>query len=148
LLVGLFLQGFRIWSTYKHTIRPEIILACYIMQPYLQCYKFQTACLPCWNIICEFHSGLCVCVCVCKFATFNLTYIDPCIIAQFLQKTPTRCNSVDATLYQNFIILYLNEAQHLSGYTPRIIRRLKLHKQPLVLHNIVEGCPTCSCWTL
>jgi hypothetical protein len=39
----------------------------------------------------------------------------------------------DATLYQN-IILYLYEAQHISGDTPPIIRSLKLHKQPLVLH--------------
>jgi len=35
----------------------------------------------------------------------------------------------------------LNEAQHVSGDTPPIIRSLKLHKQPLVLHtwNVV-GC--------
>jgi hypothetical protein len=35
---------------------------------------------------------------------------------------------------QNFIILYLHEAQHVSGDTPPIIRRLKLHWQPLVFH--------------
>jgi hypothetical protein len=29
----------------------------------------------------------------------------------------------------------LNEAQHVSGETPPIIRSLKLHKQPLVLHT-------------
>jgi len=46
----------------------------------------------------------------------------------------------------NFIIPYLNEAQHVSGDTSPIIRSLKLHKQPLVLHNDVEGCRTCSCW--
>jgi hypothetical protein len=28
----------------------------------------------------------------------------------------------------------LHEAQHVSGDTPSIVRRLKLHKQPLVLH--------------
>jgi len=39
--------------------------------------------------------------------------------------------------------LILNEAQHVSRDTPSIIRSLKLHKQPLVLHNTVEGC-----WTL
>jgi len=33
-----------------------------------------------------------------------------------------------------FIIPYLNEAQHVSGNTLPIIRSLKLHKQPLVLH--------------
>jgi len=46
------------------------------------------------------------------------------------------------------LFLVLNEAQHVSGDTPPIIRSLKLHKQPLVLHNTVEGCWTCSCWTL
>jgi hypothetical protein len=48
------------------------------------------------------------------------------------------------------IILFyiLNEAQHVSGDTLPIIRNIKLHKQPLVLHNTVEGCWTCICWTL
>jgi hypothetical protein len=40
----------------------------------------------------------------------------------------------DATVYQNLLFLILNEAQHVSGATPPIIRSLKLHKQPLVLH--------------
>ena len=35
-------------------------------------------------------------------------------------------------MYQNFIIPYLHEAQHVSGNTPPIIRSLKLHWQPLV----------------
>jgi hypothetical protein len=38
------------------------------------------------------------------------------------------------------MFLILNEAQPVSGDTPPIIWSLKLHKQPLVLHNIVEGC--------
>ena len=46
------------------------------------------------------------------------------------------------------LFLILNEAQHVSGDAPPIIRSLKLHKQPLVLHNTVQGCRTCSCWTL
>jgi hypothetical protein len=33
-----------------------------------------------------------------------------------------------------FIVLYLYEAQHVSGDTPPIIRSLKLHWQPLVFH--------------
>ena len=33
------------------------------------------------------------------------------------------------------LFLILNEAQHVSGDTPPIIRNLKLHKQPLVLHT-------------
>ena len=41
----------------------------------------------------------------------------------------------DATMYQNFIILYLYEAQHVSGDTPPIIRSLKLQWQPLVFHT-------------
>jgi len=47
-------------------------------------------------------------------------------------------------MYQSFIIPYLNEAQHVLGDTPPITRSLKLHKQLLVLHNIVEGCRTLS----
>jgi len=38
-------------------------------------------------------------------------------------------------MYQNFIIPYLYEAQHVSGDTPPIIRTLKLHWQPLVFHK-------------
>ena len=38
-------------------------------------------------------------------------------------------------MYQNFIIPYLSEAQHVSGDTPPIIRSLKLHWQPLVFHT-------------
>ena len=33
------------------------------------------------------------------------------------------------------LFLILNEAQHVSGDTPPIIRSVKLHKQPLVLHT-------------
>jgi len=38
-------------------------------------------------------------------------------------------------MYQNFIIPYLYEAQHVSGDIPLIIRSLKLHWQPLVFHT-------------
>jgi hypothetical protein len=38
-------------------------------------------------------------------------------------------------MYQNFIIPYLYEAQHVSGDTPPIIRGLKLHWQPLVFYT-------------
>ena len=38
-------------------------------------------------------------------------------------------------MYQNFIIPYLYEAQHVLGDTPPIIRRLKLQWQPLVFHT-------------
>jgi len=48
----------------------------------------------------------------------------------FIQKNPTKCNNVS-----KFIIPYLYEAQHVSGDTPPIIRNLKLHLKPLVLHT-------------
>jgi hypothetical protein len=38
-------------------------------------------------------------------------------------------------MYQTCIILYLYEAEHVSGDTPPIIRSLKLHWQPLVFHK-------------
>jgi hypothetical protein len=38
-------------------------------------------------------------------------------------------------MYQNFIISYLYEAQHVLGDTPPIIKSLKLHWQPLVFHK-------------
>jgi hypothetical protein len=39
-------------------------------------------------------------------------------------------------MYQNFIIPYLSEAQHVSGNTPPIIRSLKQHWQPLAFHTL------------
>jgi len=59
-----------------------------------------------------------------------LMSVDPCIIVQFIKKTQQ-----DATMYQNFIIPYLQEAQHVSGDIPPIIRSLKLHWQLLVFHT-------------
>jgi hypothetical protein len=44
-------------------------------------------------------------------------------------------------MYQNFIISYLYEAQHVSGDTPPIISSLKLHWHPLAFHMWkVVGC--------
>jgi len=37
-------------------------------------------------------------------------------------------------MYQNFIIPYFYETQHVAADTPPIIRSLKLHWQPLVFH--------------
>jgi hypothetical protein len=42
-------------------------------------------------------------------------------------------------MYQNFIIPYLYEAQHVSGETSPIIRSLKLHWQPLVFYTLKVG---------
>jgi hypothetical protein len=38
-------------------------------------------------------------------------------------------------MYEIFIIPYLYEAQHVLGYTPPIIKSLKLHWQLLVFHT-------------
>jgi len=38
-------------------------------------------------------------------------------------------------MYENFIIPYLFEAQHVSGDTPLTIRSQKLHWQPLVFRT-------------
>jgi hypothetical protein len=38
-------------------------------------------------------------------------------------------------MYQTFYCPILNEAQHISGDTPPIIRSLKLHWQPLGFHT-------------
>jgi hypothetical protein len=46
-------------------------------------------------------------------------------------ENPTRCNSVIKIL----LFLILNKAQNVSGHTLPIIKSLKLHKQPLVLHT-------------
>jgi len=51
-------------------------------------------------------------------------------MVQFIQKIQQ-----NETVYQNFIIPYLYEAQHVSGDTLPIIRSLELHWQPLVFHT-------------
>ena len=65
-----------------------------------------------------------------------MTFVGPCIIVKFIKKNPKGCKNVSIFL----IIPYLYDAQHVSGNTPPTIRSLKLHWQPLVFHNIVEGC--------
>ena len=64
-----------------------------------------------------------------------MTFVDPCIIVQFIKKNPTRCNSVPKFFK---IIPYLYDAQHVSGDTPPIIRSLKLHWQPM---DVVRQVP-------
>ena len=56
-------------------------------------------------------------------------------------------------MYQNFIIHYLYEAQHVSDDTPPIIRSLKLHWQLLVFHTwkvvgrvVVGRCQSQCAW--
>jgi len=57
-------------------------------------------------------------------------FMDPCIIVQFIKKIEQ-----DATIYQNFIIAYLYEAQHVSVDTPAIIRSSKLHWESLLFYK-------------
>ena len=70
-------------------------------------------------ILCNLYKKLCI-----KFLSIKELYYDA---------RPT--TSQHATMYKNFIIPYLYEAQHVSGDTPPIIRSLKLHYQPLVFHT-------------
>jgi hypothetical protein len=65
--------------------------------------------------------GLRMTACQLKHVAVNLMFMDLCIIVQFVQKNPTRCNSPS-----KFIIPYLYEAHHALGDTPPIIRSLKL----------------------
>jgi hypothetical protein len=48
-------------------------------------------------------------------------FVDPYIIAQFLQQHPTEYNGVSKFL----LFLILSEAQHVSGDTPPIIRSVR-----------------------
>jgi hypothetical protein len=57
------------------------------------------------------------------------------VLFQILLNYSYRKVQRDATMYQNFIIPYLYEAQHVSGDTPPIIRSLKLLWQPVVFHT-------------
>ena len=70
----------------------------------------------------------------------NLIFVDPYIIVKFVQKNPTRCNSVS-----KFIIPYLHEAQRFGRHTAH-------HQEPKTAlaasgFAYVEGCWTCGCWT-
>jgi hypothetical protein len=83
-----------------------------------------------------------------KLIIVNWMFVDPCIIVKFINKKPTRCNSVS-----KFIIPYLYEAQHVSGEKAPIIRSLKLHWQPLIFHTwkivgrVVGGLCQVQCLT-
>jgi hypothetical protein len=55
-------------------------------------------------------------------------FVDPCTV---LTERPNKMQQCIKIL----LFLILNEAQHVSGETMPIIRTLKLHKQPLVLHT-------------
>jgi hypothetical protein len=67
--------------------------------------------------------------------------MDPGIIVQFIKKIQQ-----DATMYQSFIISYLYEAQHVSGDTAH--RQKPKTALAATGFSYVEGCWTCSWWTL
>jgi len=74
----------------------------------------------------------------------QIYYLVPKTSLEFLKvKNSTRCNRVTKIL----LSIILNEAQHVSGDTPPIIRSLKLHKQTLVLHTwkVVERAVVGRC---
>jgi hypothetical protein len=53
-----------------------------------------------------------------------------CILKVLTEKKPDKMQQCKILLS-----LILNKVQHVSGDTPPIVRSLKLHKQPLVLHT-------------
>ena len=71
-----------------------------------------------------------------------LMFVDPCIIVHFIQKNPTRCNSVSTFYYSVFIWNSTCFGRH-TAY----------HQEPKTAlaasgFSYVEGCWTCSWWTL
>jgi len=73
----------------------------------------------------------------------NLMFVDPCTIVQFLQWKAQQY----ATVYQNFIVPYFKLSSTCFG------RHTAHHQEPKIAQAAssfayVEGCRTCSCWTL
>ena len=75
-------------------------------------------------------------------ATKNSTFVVPCIIVQFIKKNPTRCNNVSKFYYSIFIWSSKCFGRHTAH-----------HQEPKTAlavsgFSYVEGCWTCSWWTL
>jgi len=88
----------------------------------------------------EFGKSLCTYK---KCWKWSWCVVDPCIIVQFLQ---WKIQQV-ATVYQNFIIPYFKWSSTCFG------RHTAHHQEPKTAQAAsgfayVEGCWTCSCWTL
>jgi hypothetical protein len=71
----------------------------------------------------------------------SLTFVDPCIIVQFIKKNPTRCNNVSKFYYSVFVC------------STCFGRHTAHHQEPKTAlaasgFLYVEGCCTCSQWTL
>jgi len=71
-----------------------------------------------------------------------LTFVDLCIVVQFVRKSPTRCNSVS-----KFYSIFIWSSTCFGWHTTHHQEPLKLHKQPLVLHTwkIVGGVVVGRC---
>ena len=73
---------------------------------------------------------------------FDMMFVDPCVIVQFIKKNPTRCNNVSKFYYSIFI------------WSSTCFGRHTVHRQePKTAlaasgFSYVEGCWTCSWWTL
>jgi len=72
----------------------------------------------------------------------NLMFVDPCIIVKFIKKDPTRWNNVSKFYY--FIFIWSSTC--FGRHTAR-------HQEPKTAlvasgFSYVEGCWTCSWWTL
>ena len=73
----------------------------------------------------------------------NLMLVDPCIIAHFIKKkNPTRCNNISKFYYSIFIWSSTCFGRHTAH-----------HQEPKTAlaascFSYVEGCWTCSWWTL
>jgi len=69
-------------------------------------------------------------------------FVDPCIIVQLIRKNPTRCNNVSKFYYSIFIWSSTCFGRHTAH-----------HQEPKTALaasglSYVEGCWTCSWWTL
>jgi len=71
-----------------------------------------------------------------------LMFVDPCIIVQFIKKNPTRCNNVSKFYYLIFIWSSTCFGRHTAHHQEP--------KSALAASGFayVEGCWTCSWWTL
>jgi len=73
----------------------------------------------------------------------SLTFVDPCILVQFIKKkNPTRCNNVSKFYYSIFIWSSTCFGRHTAHH--------QVPETALAASGFsyVEGCWTCSWWTL
>jgi len=72
----------------------------------------------------------------------DLMFVDPCTIVRFIKKNPTRCNSVPKFYYSIFIWNSTCFGRHTAHHQES--------KTALAASGFsyVEGCWTCSWWTL